>query len=57
MSTADVAMQDPQEKFEIASGMFTEAANMYKIGKKWKEAGDAYCEAAEAELKREVGSF
>ena len=34
--------------------MFSEAGNLFKISKNWKAAGDAYKEAAEAEIKRDV---
>lgn len=46
-------LQDPHVKFEQASELFTNAANLYKIAKKWREAGDCFCESGQAEVKQD----
>lgn len=38
-------------KLEEARELYTTAANQFKVEKKWKESGDAFCKAAECSLK------
>lgn len=40
-----------EAKLEEASDMCAKAGNLYKIEKKWKEAGDAYMKAADYALQ------
>ncbi|OWF43827.1 alpha-soluble NSF attachment protein-like [Mizuhopecten yessoensis] len=43
-----------QTKLEDAAELYVRAANMFKMGKKWAEAGSSFCKAALLQLK--VGS-
>lgn len=43
-----------QNKLEDAAELYVRAANMFKMGKKWSEAGSSFCKAALLQLK--VGS-
>ncbi|MBW0464955.1 hypothetical protein O181_004670 [Austropuccinia psidii MF-1] len=38
-------------KLEEARDLYVAAANQFKVEKKWKESGDAFCKAAECSLK------
>lgn len=38
-------------KVEEACDMYVRAANMFKMAKKWSQAGNAFCEAAQLHLK------
>ncbi|KAF9954895.1 hypothetical protein BGZ72_004182 [Mortierella alpina] len=38
-------------KFEEAAELYTKAANIYKMAKRWKESGDTFCKAADMQLK------
>ncbi|KAF9975059.1 hypothetical protein BGZ73_001419 [Actinomortierella ambigua] len=38
-------------KFEEAAELYTQAGNIYKLNKRWKESGDTFCKAAEAQVK------
>lgn len=41
-------------KLEDAADLYVRAANMYKVAKKWREAGEAFCDAAAIQMKLEV---
>jgi alpha-soluble NSF attachment protein len=38
-------------KIEEARELYISAANQFKVEKKWKDSGDAFCKAAECSLK------
>ena len=38
-------------RMEEAHDLYTSAANQFKLEKKWKESGDAFCEAGECSVK------
>ncbi|KAG0301990.1 hypothetical protein BGZ98_007888 [Dissophora globulifera] len=38
-------------KNDEAAELYTQAGNIYKLAKRWKESGDAYCKAAEMQMK------
>ncbi|KAF8923894.1 hypothetical protein BGZ58_002405 [Dissophora ornata] len=38
-------------KYEEAAELYTKAANIYKMAKRWKESGDTFCKAADMQLK------
>ncbi|CAG8473890.1 10377_t:CDS:2 [Racocetra fulgida] len=38
-------------KFEEAAELYNKAANIFKLGKRWKEAGDAFTKAANMQLQ------
>jgi alpha-soluble NSF attachment protein len=40
-------------KFEEARDLYIAAANSYKLDKRWKESGDAFCKGAEMAIKAE----
>ncbi|CAI8041511.1 Beta-soluble NSF attachment protein [Geodia barretti] len=41
-------------KMEDAADLYVRAANTYKVAKKWKDAGDAFCLAADVQMKLDV---
>jgi alpha-soluble NSF attachment protein len=41
-------------KMEDAADLYVRAANTFKVAKKWREAGDAFCLAADVHMKLDV---
>ncbi|KAG0051031.1 hypothetical protein BGZ83_004186 [Gryganskiella cystojenkinii] len=38
-------------KYEEAAELYTNAGNIFKLAKRWKESGDTFCKAADMQLK------